>query len=322
MAVCMLKSDVDDSNSKTINAFEYISNLSEGSNYFETFRIKDVRTGETMRMIEENEVNDKIYISESAAELLYGTTDVVGKTVVYGTPRIIAGVFEDFKHRDYNQPYPVVVQFFPEFFSYDFQVLFRLKEGVDSRKFEKRFNEEIMPALKSGNFYATGITSFDEKGRILAENFGEYNKMRLNGTFTFFALVCTFLGIVGTFWVRTNTRRPDIGIMRSIGATRWQIMRHFCNESVLLFTIAFIVGLLGLAYYVKLNGLWSDMMGVSRFSDDFIPNAKYWQNDTVKTFAVVSVVTYLFMVVTVLIGTFIPVYRAIDEFPADALRDE
>ncbi len=306
-----------------ILAFDYFTVLVEGSDMFTTLGIKDVNTGEIMKVVPEGDADNYKYISENLAKLLFGSSDVAGKDYYHQGKKVkIAGVFENYKARDYRQPYPVVISMNPSMFGCDYCILFRLKNGVNTSDFEKRFEAEIQSNLKSGNFYVSGITSFDEMSVTLAEDTGEYNKMRLNISFALFGIVCAFLGIVGTFWIRVSTRRQEIGIMRSIGASKWSILRQFCAESSMLLTFALVVSLSLVALYVNKNGLWSENLGVFIFSDNDVADKSYWQNDTIKTFIVVSAVTYVIMLVTTLIGTLIPVSRAVTELPADALRDE
>ena len=51
-------------------------------------------------------------------------------------------------------------------------------------------------------------------------------------------------------------------------------------------------------------------------------NYPYLSFHPVKMFAVVSVITYIFMIFISLLGTYIPVRRAAKTLPADALKDE
>jgi ABC-type lipoprotein release transport system permease subunit len=48
----------------------------------------------------------------------------------------------------------------------------------------------------------------------------------------------------------------------------------------------------------------------------------YWQNQPVMHFCIVTLMTYIILLVIALIGTYIPVKRASHILPADALRDE
>ena len=53
-----------------------------------------------------------------------------------------------------------------------------------------------------------------------------------------------------------------------------------------------------------------------------ILDMSYWQNQPVMHFCIVTLMTYIILLVIALIGTYIPVKRASHILPADALRDE
>ena len=195
---------------------------------------------------------------------------------------------------------------------------FRVKDEVDQAKFEKRFEEEIKLKLSRGNYYCLGIERFDIAALNMAEVFGELNSTRRNTIFAIFGLMCVFLGMVGTFWVRANARRQEIGVMRSIGASKWRITSQFLTESAILVSVAVIFSTIIMAHYVYTNNFFAN---VNMLSKDML-NPEYWQNNPITHFSVISIIVYLVLLVTSLIGTLIPVSRATRELPAEALHDE
>ena len=197
-------------------------------------------------------------------------------------------------------------------------ITFRIKDDVNADDFERRFDSEIKPQLKRGNYYCTGISTFEDVAVKTAAIFGELNATRKNTAFAIFGLLCVFLGMVGTFWVRANARRQEIGVMRSIGASKFNILRQYLTESGILVTIAIIISTIIMANYVYANGFFFHS---SMISAEMI-NFDYWQNNPLQHFAVISIVTYLVVLLIALISTYIPVSRAINELPADALHDE
>ena len=81
----------------------------DGSNLLRTYGMKDARTGGDIQLPEQTQ--GKVFLSERLARLLFGTVDVVGKKVYEDDePSEVAGVFRDFKHRDYEQPYPLIIR--------------------------------------------------------------------------------------------------------------------------------------------------------------------------------------------------------------------
>ena len=55
----------------------------------------------------------------------------------------------------------------------------------------------------------------------------------------------TGLGIVGLAWFSVTQRRKQIGTRRALGATRFDIVRHFMLENGLITTFGLVLGLAG-----------------------------------------------------------------------------
>lgn len=293
----------------------------DGSNLLRTYGMKDARTGGDIRLPEQ--VEDKAFISERLALLLFGTSDAVGKKVYQSDePLEVAGVFRDFKHRDYEQPYPLIVTMYSEMYGspympwwYNFVI--RLKPGVDVSAFRQRFREEVAPQLSVGNFYFDSLKEFSELSEAYAMKSGVTNKLRLQYALTGFALLCIFLGMVGTFWIRSNARRGEIGVMRSMGASQGCIVRQFLIEAWLLLTVAFVLVIPFLLYHAHVNGLYTVEM-----NDKFVPNPAYGQNRFGFHFTVVLALSYVVLMLIALVGTYVPVRRAARTLPVEALREE
>ena len=126
--------------------------------------------------------------------------------------------------------------------------------------------------------------------------------------------------MVGTFWIRSNARREEIGLMRSMGASQGCIVRQFLMEAWILVTIAFLLSLWGVTNYVYIEG-FAEPAKLLLFGD-YHPDPAYWQNRVLPHFMVVTLITYVLLLLTALVGTYIPVRRAARTLPADALRDE
>ena len=235
----------------------------------------------------------------------------------------IAGVFKDMKTRDFNATYPLIIVNNPNLQVRDYMhmnnlVVFRLKEGVNFDKFYERFQKEVAPHMSQGNFYFKEIKSFGEKREELGTMMGVYNKFRLKSSLAIFTLLCIFLGMVGTFWIRCNARRQEIGLMRSLGATEGRVKNQFLTEAGLLVSAAFVLSLvLVVNFVVMTDGMaQQNVSGQPEFA-----LVSQWLSPGVQ-FTMVSLITYLALLVIALVGTLIPVRRAVKVLPADALRDE
>ncbi len=310
-----------DSKKEFVSAQQYNFFTVEGSNIFQTYGIKDARTGADIQIPPQPE--GKVFLSERLAVLLFGTNQVIGKKVYSnGESQEIAGVFNDFKHRDYEQPYPLVISTFGKMEGREqmirvYNLVVRVKPSVDAAGFKRRFEQEVGPQLSAGNLYFDNLKDFATLSNLYAMKSGVANKLRLQYALTGFAILCTFLGMVGTFWIRCNARREEIGIMRSLGATQNNIVRQFLLESGLLVTVAFVIVVPFLLYLAYTNGMYTP-----ETKENFIPNPAYGQNCFGIHFLTVLALSYLILLLVSLVGTCIPVKRAAKIQPMEALRDE
>ena len=296
----------------------------DGSQFFQTYGMKDARNGQELIVPPGIADPPRCYISAELARKLFGTVEVVGKKMFIGGKDIseeIAGVFEDYKHRDYNQPLPFVVRFkkdlVPTFGFLEYAVVLCLKEGVNTEAFEARFMKEVAPQLKQGNYYLNKLRTFEEVGENLAKSQGIHVKLNTQFSLAAFALLCIFLGTLGTFWVHCDDRRQDIGVMRSLGASKATIIRQFFVETGLLVTMAFVCALPLLMHYVHESGMYHAII-----TGEPKDSLTVWWLETVPHFCMVSLLTYAILLFIALLGTYIPVSRAAKVLPADALRDE
>lgn len=83
-----------------------------------------------------------------------------------------------------------------------------------------------------------------------------------------FLLLNIFLGILGTFWFRTQKRRSEIALLRAIGCNRAQIYKRIIGEGFIILLAAslcaWFVDLL-IAYMGLTTPLYGEMMSVGRF---------------------------------------------------------
>ena len=297
----------------------------EGCDFFRTLGIKDVHTGKELTTPEDASTRNLCFISELLALKMFGTTQVIGEKIFdyNNNPLEIGAVFQDIKTRDYSASYPLIIRLQKKFPMNDYShrtnnIVFRLKEGVDFKQFNERFKQEVAPQMNQGNFYFNGFQSFADLRNDLGVMNGVYNKLRLKGSLAAFTLLCIFLGMVGTFWIRCNARRQEIGLMRSLGATEERVKNQFLKEAGLLVTGAFVFSLILVVNFVVMT----DGMAQQNVTGqpDFALVSE-WLSPGVQ-FIVVSLITYLALLVIALVGTLIPVRRAVKVLPADALRDE
>ena len=307
---------------KSVHAQQFHFYGDSDGDMFRTLGMTDAYTGKVMKRTSKEAV---LYVSEQFAKNAFGTIQAVGQKIYVRNKQDmeISGVFKDIKTRDFNATYPLIIVNNPNLQVSDWMhnnnlVIFRLKEGVNFDTFNARFQKEVAPHMSQGNFYFKGIKSLSKKREELGIMMGVYNKFRLKSSLAIFTLLCIFLGMVGTFWIRCNARRQEIGLMRSLGATEIRVKNQFLKEAGLLVSGAFVFSLILVVNFVVMtDGMaQQNVTGQPEFA-----LVSEWLSPGVQ-FTMVSLITYLALLVIALVGTLIPVRRAVKVLPADALRDE
>ena len=130
-------------------------------------------------------------------------------------------------------------------------------------------------------------------------------------------LVNLIIGVVGCVWLQTGKRVQEIGVLRSYGARRRNIVRMLIGESAVLATAAFIIGDLIYLQYALKEGL-SDGVENNAY---YIP-AETWITDFGEHFAIISAIVYAIILICAVIGTYFPARHVSRIEPVDALRDE
>ena len=275
-----------------------------------------------------------LIISEETALFSFGTEHVQGKRFyekqkrqdatgaeyVDTTYLSVVGTVGNFKQHSYARPVPMVfepilaidVTDIPT----DARILIRLKEGVSMDCFLHDFRPWMVSRLKAGNLYARGVQSYDgliaEEERVVSDPI-YYRNLSL----AFFFLINLCLGVLGTFWLQTRTRREEVGIMLSFGATPGRIVRQLMGEGMLLTFCASVVGSL-----LYLSYAWNE--GFSNGTSESYLNtvSTYWVDDFAWHFWVVSFIILLILWAVVLLGIYLPARNISRVQPTEALRDE
>ena len=297
------------------------------SDFLQTFSFKDTRTGEILK--KDKNANEGVYISKRLTKELFDTESAVGKSIkMYDTDNCfnVLGVYEDVQSFIYNEPgkFMVIVRQYydPSNIRHVAEniIHIKLKDGVDKYKFEKRFESEIKPRLTAGNLYCDRILSHDRLKNEFENTYGIENKYRQNFIISLFAILCTLLGIIGTFWVRVVARRQEIGIMQSMGATRNTIVKQFILEATLLASIAFAIAMPIVLHKIYAMGFAEPLEGLMSFKP--IGETLAWRNKPVPHFIIVSAISYFIVIVASIIGAAIPVTATVKKKPVETLREE
>lgn len=196
----------------------------------------------------------------------------------------------------------------------DMRIVIRLKEGVSMKRFLHDFQPWMLANVRAGNLYARDLMPYS---RLIADSeSSEVNSIyHRNLLMAVFFLVNLCLGVIGTFWLQTRTRREEVGVMLSFGATPRRIVGQMLGEGAVLTTVATLVGC-----FVYLQYALSEGLAVT--SDWIRPVETYWIDSFALHFLAVSAFIYVVLLVVVLIGVYIPARKIAGIPPTEALRDE
>lgn len=220
----------------------------------------------------------------------------------------------------YSDWQPIPVAFVPmrtvdlNYFPNDVKILVRLEEGVGMERFLHRFHPWMVRELRAGNLYAQKVEPYRQ---LIArrEYAGTTTLYQRNVAMAVFFLVNLCLGVAGTFWVQTRTRREEVGVMLSYGATPGGIVRFLLGEGVVLTTVSTLIGCILYLQYAISEGLAKGQTGMET-------TGSYWVQNFGQHFCIVSLIVYLVLLIVVLMGIYIPARRISTIPPTEALREE
>jgi putative ABC transport system permease protein len=128
------------------------------------------------------------------------------------------------------------------------------------------------------------------------------------------ALVVGLFLVYIVLWVNVAERRHDIGVMRSLGATRGQIARLFAVEAIILGAIGSLPGIpLGVALSELAIGLFAS----ADLTSAFLNTESSFRTELTPLTGVLAVFAGM---VTALLAALIPSLQAASDEPADAVR--
>lgn len=128
------------------------------------------------------------------------------------------------------------------------------------------------------------------------------------------ALVVGLFLVYIVLWVNVADRRHDIGVMRSLGATRGQIARLFAVEAVILGALGSLPGIpLGVGLAELAIGIFAsaDLMSA------FLNTESSFRTQLTPSTGILAIVAGM---VTALIAALVPSLQAASDEPADAVR--
>lgn len=185
----------------------------------------------------------------------------------------------------------------------DRELCVRVRADRD-QNFMENLKADSEKQFRIGNLYISDIKSFKDIRRSFQQ--GETSQMRNLVVGMGFLLLNIFLGLLGTFWFRTQQRRGEIALHKAMGATDGAVFGRLMSEGIFLLLIVTVLAVIidiVLAHF-ELNS---------------------WRNGTTLewprlAFCVAS--TFILIAAMIGVGIGIPARRAMKVQPAEALHDE
>lgn len=162
---------------------------------------------------------------------------------------------------------------------------------------------EAQTQFHVGNYILNNVQSFDDIRQAYQQ--GDYDQQRNYYVGMGFMLLNIFLGLLGTFWFRTQQRVQEIALRKVNGATNSSVFARLVSEGLILLVIAtpiaFVIDAL-LAKYELNTWLYGYFV---------------WKNLVIN-----ALIAFALMAIMVVAGIFFPANRAMKIQPAEALKDE
>ena len=211
---------------------------------------------------------------------------------------------QNVRYHDYDQAHSSFCFLAKQSFYYvGLELCVRVREGQDNN-FITKLKEDSESQFRIGNLFISEIRSFHDIRRNFQQAWTNNIRNYVMGMGVL--LLNIFLGLLGTFWFRTQQRRSEIALHKAHGATDRAIFSRLLSEGLLLLAVVTPIALVvdwNLAH-MELNS---------------------WRNDTTLEWdrlLFCAGISFVLMALMIAIGIGIPARKAMKVQPAEALHDE
>ena len=268
--------------------------------------------GETPEQLAEMLERGEILVSDNLFSSTYNRplpmTDYVGKRFhlnrdTTSSVRLGASLkvvrYSDFDQGNYSRSMVYNLDWFDK--DQELCVRVRPEHDVD---FISKVKADSESQYRVGNIFISEVRSFKDIRRNFQQ--GSYNEMRNNITIMVFLLVNIFLGLLGTFWFRTQQRKSEIALHKAHGATNRMVFTRLVSEGWLLLLI-----ITPLALLIDFNLAHAELSA--------------WYNGTTLEWNRLLIcvgISFALIALMIAIGIGIPARKAMKIDPAEALHNE
>jgi len=263
--------------------------------------------GETPEQLAERLKEGKILVSDNlfAGHNIPSMRNYVGKAFkldIDSTKKYVLGAtMKTVKYSDFDsgkKSYSMVITLNKEYYDIMDELCVRVKDNMD-KDFVNNLWKDADKQLRVGNLFISDIQSFQD----IRTN---YQRWQMNDMGVYlvggaFLLLNIFLGILGTFWFRTQQRKSEIALFKALGSSNQDVFAREIAEGLILLSVASL-----LAVIVDLNLAYA---GLS-------------MHLKAGRFIVTVLISYLLIALMIVIGIWFPARKAMNIQPAEALHDE
>ena len=279
--------------------------------FFRVFRYCGAK-GESSETLAKRLNSDRVFMASDNCFNAYGRkmTDYIGRRFEWGGDstmlRTMVASLQPVRYSDYQEggtSFSVVSLFPQEYYDTNKELCVRVHENMDNN-FIGNLKHDSERQLRVGNIFITNIRSFADIRK--SYEMGWTTRIKTFVVGASFLLVNVFLGLLGTFWFRTQRRKSEIALHKALGATNGNVFMRLFSEGILLLTLSTIV-----AIVADLNLAMAELN-------------QYHNGTTLEAdrFIICVVVSYVLMVGMILLGILFPARKAMRIQPAEALHEE
>ncbi len=157
--------------------------------------------------------------------------------------RKVIGVAERNKRIDYEPYEPIMyspIKRWSQSIAGYRELCIRVKPEAD-KNFRERFAEDMRSQLQLGYYYLSGIEPISKAKEEYLGWSGYGDNFKSIYSITIFLVINIFLGVIGTFWFRIQSRRSEIGLRLALGASKANVKKMFIAETFMLLFLASII---------------------------------------------------------------------------------
>ncbi|MCG2617157.1 ABC transporter permease [Terrimonas sp. NA20] len=203
---------------------------------------------------------DAIVMTESTAKAVFGSTDVLGQQVRLNNNRnaVVKAILKDVPRNStvqfdglipFNPSSPEIKEAESEWVNCSYQVFLDVKPGTGVSSLESNLINLIRKRTNGENPTTRGSVLLHpmEKWRLFEEFRGGKNtggRIQYVNLFTWVAVVILIIACVNFMnlsTARSEKRAREVGIRKTLGSGKKQLIAQFLSESVLLALISFLV---------------------------------------------------------------------------------